>query len=49
METVFINKLLNGDYDKDFGIINEDIRYEAIINFLLTNNLINRSFTFINT
>ena len=33
--SVFINKLLNGDYDKDFGIINEIIRYEAIVNFLL--------------
>ena len=33
--SVFINKLLNGDYDKDFGIINESIRYEAIVNFLL--------------
>ena len=36
----FLLNLLNGKYDKEFNIINEDKRYMAVINFLLQSTLI---------
>jgi len=36
----FLLNLLNGKYDKDFNITNEDKRYMAVINFLLQSTLI---------
>ena len=30
-----INKIINGDYDKEFAITSENMRYEAIVNVLL--------------
>jgi len=36
----FLLKLLNGNYDKEFKIINEDIRYMFVVNFLLQSTLI---------
>ena len=36
----FLLKLLEGKFDEEFGITNEDIRYKAVTNFLLQSTLI---------
>jgi hypothetical protein len=36
----FLLNLLEGKYDKEFGITNEDIRYSAVVSFLLQSILI---------